>query len=143
MLPPWSPLRRHPLQFAQKARKSKKVQGGARGLRGDRGRQGERGLQGPPGPPGPKGETGAQGIAGPRGPIGLTGRAGPVGPPGRVRNLKDVAKQIAYLDRSIENIYSEMGSHIERLKELQKELDSLRKVVGQLRARATGHASGG
>ena len=136
MLPPWSPLRRHPVQLAQKARKSKKVQGGARG------RQGERGLQGPPGPPGRKGETGAQGIAGPRGPIGLTGRPGPVGPAGRVRNLKDVAKQIAYLDRSIDNIYSEMGSHIERLKELQKELDSLRKVVGELRARATGDASG-
>ncbi len=120
----------------QKTRQSKKVDGGKRGLRG------ERGLQGPPGPPGPKGETGAQGIAGPRGPIGLTGLAGPVGPPGRVRNLKDVAKQIAYLDRSIENIYSEMGSHIERLKELQRELDTLRKVVGELKSRASGDASG-
>ncbi len=102
----------------------------------------EQSPQGPPGSPGPQGETGPQGIAGPRGPIGLTGRAGPVGPPGRVRNLKDVAKQIAYLDRSIDNIYTEMGTHIERLKELQRELDTLRKVVGELKDRASGDASG-
>ncbi len=66
--------------------------------------------------------------------MGLTGLRGPVGPAGRVRNLKDVAKQIEYLDKSIENIYSEMGDHIQRLKELQGELDTLREVVRQLRA---------
>ncbi len=61
-----------------------------------------------------------------------------VGPAGKIRNLKSVAKQIAYLDRSIENIYTEMGTHIQRLKELQKELDALREVVRQLRAGASG-----
>ncbi len=71
-------------------------------------------------------------MAGPRGPTGRTGRQGAVGPAGRIGNLKDVAKQIAYLDRSIENIYTEMGSHIQRLKELQGELDALREVVRQL-----------
>ncbi len=109
-----------------------------RGLPGERGRQGERGPQGPPGPPGPKGETGAQGIAGPKGPIGRTGPQGAVGPAGRIGNLKDVAKQIAYLDRSIENIYTEMGNHIQRLKELQGELDALREVVRQLGTSASG-----
>ncbi len=104
---------------------------GQRGLRGERGRQGP---PGPPGPPGPKGKTGVQGIAGPRGPVGLTGGRGAVGPAGKIGNLKDVASQIAYLDRSIENIYTEMGSHIQRLKELRAELDALRAVVRQLGA---------
>ncbi len=61
-----------------------------------------------------------------------------VGPAGKIGNLKSVAKQIAYLDRSIENIYTEMGTHIQRLKELQKELDALREVVRQLGAGASG-----
>ncbi len=111
---------------------------GRRGLRGERGRQGP---PGPPGPAGPKGETGAQGIVGPTGPVGLTGPRGAVGPAGKIGNLKDVAKQIAYLDRSIENIYTEMGSHIQRLKELQGELDALREVVRQLGADASSEAS--
>ncbi len=68
----------------------------------------------------------------------MTGREGAVGPAGKVRNLKEVAKQIAYLDHSIENIYAEMGSHIQRLKELQGELEALREVVRDLRARANG-----
>lgn len=89
----------------------------------------ERGLQGPPGPPGPAGPRGQEGA---RGPIGLAGPAGAIGPAGRISNLRDVGKQVAYLDRSIENIYREMGSHIKRLTELQGELDSLREIVRQL-----------
>ncbi len=119
--------------------KGRRALRGERRRQGARGRQGERGRQGPPGPPGPqgpRGETGAQGIAGPRGPIGLTGAKGAVGPAGHVRNLKDVAKQIAYLDRSIDNIYTEMENHIQRLRQLQKELEVLRDVVSQMKAGA-------
>jgi hypothetical protein len=100
--------------------------------------RGERGLPGPPGPPGetghegPKGESGSRGIEGPRGRTGLKGTAGVVGPAGRTRNLADVAKQVAYIDRSIENIYNEMGTHIQRMKDLQRELDALRETVRKL-----------
>jgi hypothetical protein len=103
--------------------------------------RGDRGLPGPPGPPGksghegPKGESGSQGIAGPRGRTGLRGLQGVVGPAGRIRNLTDVAKQVAYIDRSIENIYNEMGTHIRRMKDLQRELDSLRETVRLLALR--------
>src|SRR5579871_5234697 len=85
--------------------------------------RGQRGLPGPPGPPGPpgksghegeKGESGSRGIKGSRGRAGSRGMQGVVGPAGKVRNFTDVAKQLAYVDRSIENIYNEMGSHIKR-----------------------------
>src|SRR5512132_2382011 len=48
-------------------------------------------------------------MSGPRGHIGSTGAEGAVGPAGRVSNMKDMAKQVQYIDRSIENIYNEMG----------------------------------
>jgi hypothetical protein len=51
-----------------------------------------------------------------------------------------MAKQIAYVDRSIENIYVEMGSHIERMTRLKKELDTLRESVRHL-AQRTAKAS--
>jgi hypothetical protein len=111
---------------------------------------GARGLPGPPGPPGlagVQGETGSQGIQGLRGktglkgkegaagPAGQKGREGAIGPAGRVGTLKDVAKQVHYIDRSIENIYNEMGAHITRMTQLQSELDSLRDIVRRLAAR--------
>jgi polyhydroxyalkanoate synthesis regulator phasin len=65
----------------------------------------------------------------------LRGMQGVVGPAGRTRNLADVAKQVAYIDRSIENIYNEMGTHIQRMKDLQQELDALRETVRQLALR--------
>jgi hypothetical protein len=45
-----------------------------------------------------------------------------------------MAKQLHYVDRSIDNIYREMGTHITRMTELQRELDSLRNTVRQLAA---------
>jgi len=45
-----------------------------------------------------------------------------------------MAKQLHYVDRSIDNIYQEMGSHIRRMTELQRELDFLRNKVRQLAA---------
>ena len=111
---------------------------------------GQRGLPGPPGPPGRvglQGETGSQGIQGLRGktglkgnegavgPAGQKGREGAIGPAGRVGTVKDMAKQVHYIDRSIENIYNEMGSHIARMTQLQSELDSLRDIVRRLAER--------
>jgi hypothetical protein len=79
-----------------------------------------------------RGEAGQRGMEGPRGRTGLSGASGAVGPAGKVVNLKDVAKQIAYVDRSIENIYNEMSKHIERMTRLQRELDTLRETVRNL-----------
>jgi hypothetical protein len=115
----------------------------AKKARTSRGATGQRGIPGPPGPAGqtgaigaigPRGETGSQGIAGRR---GMTGIDGAVGPSGRVGSLVDVAKQMHYIDRSIENIYNEMGAHISRMTVLQKELDLLRETVRKLVARAS------
>jgi Collagen triple helix repeat (20 copies) len=112
---------------------------------------GERGLPGPPGPPGRlglQGKTGSQGLQGLRGktglkgkegsvgPAGQKGREGAIGPAGRVGTVKDMAKQVHYIDRSIENIYNEMGSHIKRMTQLQSELDSLRDIVRRLAGRS-------
>jgi hypothetical protein len=108
-----------------------------------RGAIGLRGIPGPPGPAGavgatgPRGEIGSRGAEGPRGSKGLTGEAGAIGPMGGAATLKDVAKQVQYIDRSIENIYNEMGVHISRMSELQKDLDSLREIVRRL-ANTTG-----
>lgn len=49
--------------------------------------------------------------------------------------MKDMAKQVQYIDRSIENIYNEMGVHIQRMAQLQGELNVLRDTVRQLAAR--------
>ena len=112
---------------------------------------GERGLPGLPGPPGPagsiglQGETGSQGVQGLRGEtgsqgregaIGPAGRKGAIGPAGRGGTLKDVAEQMHYIDRSIENIYNEMSAHIERMTGLKSELDSLREIVRRLAVRS-------
>ena len=102
--------------------------------------RGRRGLPGPPGPAGKagsegvKGDTGQRGLEGPRGLTGSAGAMGAVGPSGRVGSMKDVAKQLTYLDRSIENIYNEMGNHINRMTRLQLELDIMRETVRNLAA---------
>jgi len=75
---------------------------------------------------------GVKGTKGRRGTTGLKGREGAIGPAGRVSNLRDMAKQVQYIDRSIDNIYNEMGSHIARMTQLQRELDSLRETVKKL-----------
>ena len=104
--------------------------------------QGQRGIPGPPGPAGKagptgeKGDTGSQGAGGPRGRTGSKGADGAVGPAGKATSLGDLAKQVTYIDRSIENIYNEMGSHIARMTQLQRELDNLRETVRQLATRA-------
>jgi hypothetical protein len=105
-----------------------------------RGAKGERGIPGPPGRSGdvgPRGATGSQGVEGRRGTIGLTGHDGAMGPSGLNASLGDVAKQVRYIDRSIENIYNEMGTHITRMTQLQKELDLLRETVRKLVAKSS------
>jgi len=105
-----------------------------RGTKGEKGQTGQRGIAGPPGPVGKTGEDGSAGPQGRRGKRGSQGREGAIGPAGRVRNFADMAKQLHYVDRSIDNIYQEMGSHIRRMTELQRELDFLRNKVRQLAA---------
>ena len=105
-----------------------------KGAKGEKGQTGQRGIAGPPGPVGKTGEDGSAGPQGRRGKRGSQGREGAIGPAGRVRNFADMAKQLHYVDRSIDNIYQEMGSHIRRMTELQRELDSLRNKVRQLAA---------
>jgi hypothetical protein len=100
--------------------------------------RGQRGIPGPPGPAGKagaeglKGDTGRRGLEGPRGLQGSAGAMGAVGPAGKMGSLKDIAKQLSYVDRSIDNIYNEMGSHIDRMTQLQRELDNLRETVRNL-----------
>ena len=95
----------------------------------------EKGNQGPQGPPGPAGPVGPEGPAGPRGLKGLKGKSGEAGIPGpigKVKNLKDVGRQLKIVDQSIDHIYREMASHITQLGQLHKQLDSLRETVRAL-----------
>src|ERR1700739_1208602 len=93
---------------------------------GGKGNPGLQGLQGPPGPPGPAGPAGPRGLKGRKGKSGDTGIPGPIG---KVRNLKDVARQLKIVDQSIDHIYREMASHISDLGQLHRQLDSLRETV--------------
>ncbi len=115
--------------------------GTAKAAKHMKGKTGDRGLPGPPGPPGApgvkglKGETGFRGIQGPVGKTGLKGEEGATGPAGRVATLKGMAQQVHDIDRSIENLYNEMGTHIARMTHLQRELDTLREAVRKLATR--------
>ncbi len=42
--------------------------------------------------------------------------------------------QLEHIDRSIDHIYQELGTHISRMTQLQHELDALRATVRQLAA---------
>jgi collagen triple helix repeat protein len=94
--------------------------------KGAKGNQGLQGLQGPPGPAGPAGPAGPRGLKGRKGKSGETGIPGPIG---KVKNLKDVGRQLKIVDQSIDHIYKEMASHISELGQLHKQLDSLRETV--------------
>jgi hypothetical protein len=109
----------------------------AKSARGEKGQRGERGIPGPAGPAGPQGETGRKGFHGPRGPrgkAGTRGLVGALGPRGQVKNLGEMIKQLQQVDRSVDHIYQELGVHISRMTQLQRELDSLRATVRQLAA---------
>lgn len=62
----------------------------------------------------------------------MSGETGAVGPVGKIVSLEEMTKAVHYIDRSIENIYNEMGTHISRMTQLQKELDLLRETVRKL-----------
>jgi peptidoglycan hydrolase CwlO-like protein len=51
---------------------------------------------------------------------------------GGIRRVAQISEQLQYVDSSIENIYKEMGSHISRMTQLQRELDALRDRVRRL-----------
>jgi hypothetical protein len=108
--------------------------------RGEKGETGERGVPGPPGPAGPQGEIGKEGFRGVPGPRGIEGARGPegaLGPAGKVKNLGGVIEQLQHVDRSIDHIYHELGAHISRMTQLQRELDSLRVTVREVRAQSS------
>ena len=112
----------------------------AKSGRGENGKRGPRGIPGPPGPPGPRGDTGQRGATGPQGPRGRAGVRGPVGalgPAGEVKSLPEMIAQLEHIDRSIDHIYQELGSHISRMTQLQHELDALRATVRQLAAQTS------
>jgi hypothetical protein len=94
--------------------------------KGEKGNKGLKGLQGPPGPSGPAGPVGPRGLKGRK---GKSGKAGIPGPIGKVKNLKDVGRQLKIVDQSIDHIYKEMASHISDLGQLHRQLDSLRETV--------------
>ncbi len=102
---------------------------------GEKGETGERGVPGPPGPAGPQGEIGKEGFHGLPGPRGIQGARGPegaLGLAGKVKNLGGVIEQLQHVDSSIDHIYQELGAHISRMTQLQRELDSLRVTVRRL-----------
>lgn len=129
-----------------KASRERRVPHGLRGIpgppgpAGPAGEKGATGSRGTAGDQGAKGDTGSQGIGGPRGQTGMKGPEGAIGPAGRVTNFGDLVKQVTYVDRSIEHIYNEMGTHITRMTQLQKDLDALRETVRQLATRAKNSA---
>jgi hypothetical protein len=43
-------------------------------------------------------------------------------------------EQLQHVDRIVDHIYQELGTHISRMTQLQRELDSLRATVRQLAA---------
>lgn len=63
---------------------------------------------------------------------GKSGETGLPGPIGKVKNLKDVGRQLKIVDQSIDHIYKEMASHINELGQLHRQLDSLRETVRAL-----------
>jgi hypothetical protein len=106
-------------------------------VRGKKGQRGERGIPGPPGPAGPQGEIGEKGFHGSRGPrgrVGARGLAGALGPAVQIKNFQEMIGQLQQVDRSVDHIYQELGVHISRMTQLQRELDSLRATVRQLAA---------
>src|SRR4051812_48169086 len=98
-------------------------------LKTAKGQKGNQGIQGPPGPAGPVGPAGPRGLKGLKGKIGETGIPGPIG---KVKNLKDVGRQLKVVDQSIDHIYREMASHISQMGQLHKQLDFLRETVRAL-----------
>jgi hypothetical protein len=110
---------------------------------------GERGLQGlpgPPGPPGPRGATGARGktglrgrtgrrgprgVSGPKGTKGAIGAKGATGqePPRRKKLLDLVQTQIDRIDH-------ELDVQLQRMAQIQREVDELRSNFKKLAERS-------
>jgi hypothetical protein len=87
-----------------------------------RGTQGVRGRTGKTGKTGPTGAVGPRGVAGPRGP------AGPAGP---TLNKSDV---LAMVEDQFDEIRHELRLQLERMAQIQMQLDQIHSVVKQLLA---------
>jgi hypothetical protein len=94
------------------------------------------------GPCGPRGPAGPAGRAGARGAPGSRGKTGPRGQPALIDSLEAV-------DQHIEKIDQELRTQLQRIAQIQQELDEVRGVVQRVngpcesgRDRLTGTAEG-
>jgi hypothetical protein len=76
-----------------------------------------------------QGRRGALGNRGANGRRGLTGRRGPAGPPGPAINKSDV---LAMVEDQFNDIRRELRLQLERMAQIQLQLDQIHKVVQQL-----------
>ena len=90
-----------------------------------KGDRGERGIPGPPGPAGVMGKTGATGATGAKGTHGAKGERGLTGAG------DDGSRKTALLSvgEHIDKIYCELEIQVNRLTELQRELNELRAKI--------------
>ena len=90
-------------------------------------RRGPRGLRGPAGP------TGAAGPAGPKGPRGKTGKTGAQGEPAPLDTVEGLSAHIDRLD-------GELKIQLQRIAQIQRELDEARAAIKRLNPMPTPHA---
>ena len=89
-------------------------------------------LPSPAGPRGPAGPAGPPGPAGARGPEGPQGKPGKRGPKGRATSIDTLEA----LDAHIEQINKELHTQLQRMAQIQQQLDEVRGVVQRLIDRA-------
>jgi len=95
---------------------------------------GKRGATGPAGPPGKRGATGQ---AGRTGDVGATGRVGPRGAQGPIGVLGPDAEPrqlIKALDAQVDGIYRELTIQMNRMSQVQAQLDDVRTAIRRLAA---------
>ena len=100
--------------------------------------RGTRGVQGPPGPPGKRGPVGTRGKAGAVGKRGATGPRGTIGTTGPAMRRADRLEILSVVEGQIEDIYQELNSLMQRMTQMQAQLDDLRT---KFRERADGALS--
>ena len=95
--------------------------------------RGMRGLRGPSGPAGARGPRGERGERGRQGVRGVTGPVGPVGVLGPDADPKELIKA---LDVQVDGIYKELTAQMNRLSEVQMQLDEVRAAIRRLSGRS-------
>ena len=83
------------------------------------------GKRGPMGPPGPPGQRGPTGSVGPRGPKGKA-------PLGVLRPGADSKHLFKALDAQVDGIYRELTRQMNRMSQLQSQLEEVRLAIRRL-----------